>query len=527
MRFRKFFIPPFLMLLVVNSAVAELTITVQPNRSWGDITTTEIKALCYNVVSHFQDSLRDSHKIDGILNVYYANDGPFIRHNPPNRHNIAISALGTHLNQFTYQFSHELCHVIHNYEDTTVDNPNLWFQESMCMMASIWVLKDMYRTWKDNPPYTHWKNYREFLLSYANSNMERQGVQYSGTSEQWLTEWEDFLRSDYKNPFTHHLLVSQLSYNFLPIFEENPEAWNAVRQMPSSKGKIKDYMRDWYDIVDTEDQRFVQAIAEEMGIDVLSPTPDVVTAMDGALPLTLTYQFPDALTPINGIDEWDGWTAGVWEKYPDGTTTRMPGAYQIFSGSDTWNHWIYAHAPSILKYDISGVEPTRFGAYFGAVHSGCVPPGATMQIFARSDGLQIYKSKVLVPDDYGIYIEFAIPEGAQVLEIEVHEVEWTGCDHYVFGEPKLFLTSIETDSADTTIVDADVNNDGSIDIEDVKLVRKGMTENVPYDTDINDDGVTDEVDLLIVKAKAIEAIVAASPQKRKVNITTWGALKRR
>ena len=48
-----------------------------------------------------------------------------------------------------------------------------------------------------------------------------------------------------------------------------------------------------------------------------------------------------------------------------------------------------------------------------------------------------------------------------------------------------------------------------------------------YDTDINNDGVTDEVDLLIVKAKAFEAIAAASPRKRKIKITTWGSLKRR
>ncbi len=522
MRFRKFFIAPFLMLLVVNSAVAELTITVQPNRSWGDITTTEIKALCYNVVSHFQDSLRDSHKIDGILNVYYANDGPFIRHNPPNRHNIAISALGTHLNQFTYQFSHELCHVIHNYEDTTVDNPNLWFQESMCMMASIWVLKDMYRTWKDNPPYTHWKNYREFLLSYANSNIERQGVQYSGTSEQWLTEWEDFLRSDYKNPFTHHLLVSQLSYNFLPIFEENPEAWNAVRQMPSSKGKIKDYMRDWYDIVDTEDKRFVQVIAEEMGINVLS-LPDLEQEPINSISLTFTYKSTNSLVPVNSIDEWDGWVGGIWEKTPGGTIPNKPGWCRHFAEMYSWEHWMYSAAHAFIKYDISTEEYTKFSCYFGSASRDC-GGAASMQFVAHVDGVEIYRSKELYLADHGAYIEFAIPQGAKNLTIEIDDLGNNGCDHYVLGEPKLFYTDGQVAGPD---INADVNNDGYVDLYDVMIVRSGMQNPVTYDTDVNNDGVTDEQDLLIVKAKAVEAIVAASPQKGKVNITTWGALKAR
>lgn len=76
-------------------------------------------------------------------------------------------------------------------------------------------------------------------------------------------------------------------------------------------------------------------------------------------------------------------------------------------------------------------------------------------------------------------------------------------------------------------IDADVNNDGSVDLSDVLVVRKAMQSSVLYDTDLNNDGVTDEVDLLIVKAKAFEAIVAAAPRKRKMRITTWGRLKKR
>ena len=74
-------------------------------------------------------------------------------------------------------------------------------------------------------------------------------------------------------------------------------------------------------------------------------------------------------------------------------------------------------------------------------------------------------------------------------------------------------------------IDADVNDDGYVDLSDVMIVRSGMTNKSTYDTDVNNDGVTNILDLLIVKAKAFEAIAAAAPTKRKVNITTWGSLK--
>ena len=80
-------------------------------------------------------------------------------------------------------------------------------------------------------------------------------------------------------------------------------------------------------------------------------------------------------------------------------------------------------------------------------------------------------------------------------------------------------------------INADVNADGYVDLSDVLIVRSAIQNSVSYDTDVNNDGVTDEIDVLIVKAKAMEALAAAAPsierlRKRKVKITTWGAIKR-
>ena len=215
-------------------------------------------------------------------------------------------------------------------------------------------MNNMSENWSDISPKHEWIDWGKHIKTYADTNKDRQETQFEGTGQKWINEFEQFLRDDAKNSFTHHLLVAQLSYNFfLPIFEENPKAWNAVRKMPTSKGKMSEYMREWHQNVDNQDKRFVEAIAKEIGISV----------------------------------------------------------------------------------------------------------------------------------DTGVV---------------------------------------------ASTINADVNNDGYVDLSDVLIVRSAIQNSVSYDTDVNGDGKTDEVDVLIVKAKAHAAIAAAAPSLiRRKKITTWGALKRK
>lgn len=264
---------------------------------------------------------------------------------------------------FIFDFAHEFCHILHVFDVTTLNNPNLWFQEGIATLASIWALRSMAETWKQDSPFGTFAaqdggiayfsdNFNHYADAYLKVFPE---YQYTGTGEEWLETYETSLRQEYDRTrsFTQYHLVGQLTFKFLPIFEENPEAWNAVRKMPATKGNMSEYMQDWYDAVDMQDRQYVEAIATEMGITVTAPVIAV------------------------------------------------------------------------------------------------------------------------------------------------------------------------------TEIDADVNDDGYVDLYDVLIVRSGMNGEVSYDTDVNNDGVTDEVDLLIVKAKAVEAIIAAAPRKMKMKLTTWGSMKRR
>lgn len=354
---RRIFYLALFLLFLPSISFADLTITVKPDARWGEARTSNIQRLCENVALHFQENLRDEHKVSGKLTIIHREGNPraFYRSSfggAPNEYKIGLSVTNRFWDNFSFQFGHEFCHIMQNHDaihEVLPDNKNGWFQESICELASLWVLRRMGETWAYRAPYNNWVDYRYALIDYANNwLMGREEVQYEGTAAEWLKEWEEPMRQNQPNAFSY-ARVAQLSYKFLPIFEENPETWNAVRQMPFSNLPMSEYMREWYNAVDTEDKPFVEAIAKEMGIAVKSE-------------------------PVASID-------------------------------------------------------------------------------------------------------------------------------------------------------ADVNNDGYVDLYDVMIVRSGMQNSVSYDTDINNDGVTNEIDLLIVKAKAFEAIAAASPRKRRSNITTWGKVK--
>ena len=245
----------FLLLILPVRIFADLRITVESNRGWGDDPTSNIKALCENVALHFQEQLRDEHK---------------------DEYKIGLKVTDTYWAQFSYQFGHEFCHILMRHDITHRNNPNGWFYESLCELANLWVIRRMGETWAHRAPYDNWAGWRHNLTDYANNWMlSRPEVQYSGTGAEWLRRWEDTMRDNLTT--SDYATLAQLSYTFLHIFEDTPEAWNAVRQIPGSRKKMSEFMKDWHKNVDSQDKRFVEAIAKEMGISI---TADTVVSID-------------------------------------------------------------------------------------------------------------------------------------------------------------------------------------------------------------------------------------------------------
>ena len=64
---------------------------------------------------------------------------------------VFLSATDTYWSQYVYQFSHELCHILTHF-DSYKKHKHKWFEESLCELASLHVLRSLAKVWKEDPP---------------------------------------------------------------------------------------------------------------------------------------------------------------------------------------------------------------------------------------------------------------------------------------------------------------------------------------------------------------------------------------
>lgn len=66
-------------------------------------------------------------------------------------HEIRLSARDTYWCQYAYEFSHELCHVLANF-DRIRQHRHKWFEEALCELASLFVLHRLSDIFRATPP---------------------------------------------------------------------------------------------------------------------------------------------------------------------------------------------------------------------------------------------------------------------------------------------------------------------------------------------------------------------------------------
>ena len=130
---------------------------------------------------------------------------------------IQLTALDLKWAKFAYQFAHELCHALSDYERLK-DNPNNWFYEALCELASVFTLRRMAERWPTRPPYPNWADYAESLASYAQERLSRKEHQLpvGMTLPNWLLLEEESLRQD---PY-QRAKNAVVAYSLLPNLRE-------------------------------------------------------------------------------------------------------------------------------------------------------------------------------------------------------------------------------------------------------------------------------------------------------------------
>lgn len=165
---------------------------------------------------------------------------------------IQLTARNEQWFQYVFQFAHELCHVLSNFDRKEaiggeVHESNQWFEESLCETASLFTLRRLAVVWETNPPTRNWSGYGSTFSAYAIRLMtEPHRHLPAGLSfREWFAQNKESLRN---NPYLREKneLVAAI---LLPLFEARPELWRSIAYLnpkqTSARKPFAQYLADW------------------------------------------------------------------------------------------------------------------------------------------------------------------------------------------------------------------------------------------------------------------------------------------
>ena len=241
-----------------------MNITVVPS-DWGLADPRDIQVLLLDTASHLNRLLRIPFtEVLAVVPALSYDTTPMTHYRsmPNEPICIQLTARDRRWAQFAYQFAHEFCHALSDYERLR-GGPNGWFHEAICELASVFTLRRMAERWRTQPPYPHWTAYSGALASYSEDLLGRKErkLPQDTTLSVWVSSEEESLRQDRYQREKNAVVA----YELLPIFEMYPEGWNAIRYLPDSGAVIKDYLQEWAAYVEPVDRQFVNRIVEVLG----------------------------------------------------------------------------------------------------------------------------------------------------------------------------------------------------------------------------------------------------------------------
>lgn len=190
------------------------------------------------------------------LFISHCNDTPIVLYErgPEDEYQVQLCAANTRWSQYVYEFAHELCHVLSNYERHVapgMSRRHQWFEESLCEAASLYTLRRMAITWRVSAPNPEWAAYAPRFAEFAErfyAEPHRHVASASGLPLWFAQHQNDLSRNPYLRQ--HNEVVANV---ILPLFERLPETWGALSYLnldpASASASFFEYLRYWHVVV--------------------------------------------------------------------------------------------------------------------------------------------------------------------------------------------------------------------------------------------------------------------------------------
>ena len=261
---------------------------------------------------------------------------------------IRIYTFATYWSQLTYQYAHEYCHMFVRYwlfgggngawtaTNPSLNHANMWFQESLCEMASLWALQYVGQEWeKGSPPegerpYPHWGGQGNNLIDYYKNHVKgRKTFDSPKECYEWMQANMAGLKKGSRD------LNTIVAMQLLPLFMEKPLTWEVFPYM-NLGGQDKDqslrtHLRAWHKAAPADMKQHVVNIAKQIGYPL-----DGDDSKDNVFP-------KDNSVKTLRIDQAE-WNPGVANEFPLAVMTSAMKTFAKFGNLVTENNVAVAQA---------------------------------------------------------------------------------------------------------------------------------------------------------------------------------------
>jgi len=242
-----------------------LIIRTQGGETW-DASIEDVEKVLHSAAGELWKHF-PGRKLDPILVA--PKGGPIVlfKRGPEREYYVRLDTGGNLWAQYSYQFAHEMCHILCTYRETQ-SSANKWFEETLCELASLYALRQMAQTWKTKPPYANWKGYAPRLGEYAQKVIDKSALPKDQTLAQWYVANAEKLRKSATQRDLNNVAAAAL----LPLFEKEPEHWAAVEYLNAGNLKgdepLEQHLKNWHDQAPAKHRGFIIKVAAALGIKI-------------------------------------------------------------------------------------------------------------------------------------------------------------------------------------------------------------------------------------------------------------------
>lgn len=256
--------------------------------NWGNADRRDIQSILEATAGEFLSSFADVAAGDLNIRVLPRGGSPRVLYErgADGEHMVYLTARDDRWYQYAYQFSHELCHILSNFDHKdrqgeTVASANQWFEESLCETASLFTLKRLAASWVKHPPKRNWIGYGPVFAAYADQLLAQphRRLPLSQSFGNWYEENRSSLQASPYLREKNELVATTL----LPLFEREPEMWQAIAYLNADRSSAAKpfaaYLADWHAACPPASR---QLVADAMRLFGISPSgaPDRLVRVD-------------------------------------------------------------------------------------------------------------------------------------------------------------------------------------------------------------------------------------------------------